>query len=74
MRPSSCIVKGGIPSSRRYLPTYLRPESKRLTCSSFENTAAMENTVIYGVFKLVAHRLSPSAKLWRGLLGSGYRI
>ena len=22
-RPSSCIVKGGIPSSRRYLPTYL---------------------------------------------------
>ena len=24
VRPSSCIVKGGIPSSRRYLPTYLR--------------------------------------------------
>ena len=23
-RPSSCNVKGGIPSSRRYLPTYLR--------------------------------------------------
>ena len=23
LRPSSCIVKGGIPSSRRYLPTYL---------------------------------------------------
>ena len=23
VRPSSCIVKGGIPSSRRYLPTYL---------------------------------------------------
>ena len=23
IRPSSCIVKGGIPSSRRYLPTYL---------------------------------------------------
>ena len=22
MRPPSCIVKGGIPSSRRYLPTY----------------------------------------------------
>ena len=22
VRPSSCIVKGGIPSSRRYLPTY----------------------------------------------------
>ena len=25
VRPSSCIVKGGIPSSRRYLPTYLHP-------------------------------------------------
>ena len=23
VRPSSCIVKGGISSSRRYLPTYL---------------------------------------------------
>ena len=23
VRPSSCKVKGGIPSSRRYLPTYL---------------------------------------------------
>ena len=22
VRPSSCIIKGGIPSSRRYLPTY----------------------------------------------------
>ena len=25
VRPSSCNVKGGIPSSRRYLPTYLHP-------------------------------------------------
>ena len=24
VRPSSCNVKGGLPSSRRYLPTYLR--------------------------------------------------
>ena len=24
VRPSSCNVKGGIPSSRRYLPIYLR--------------------------------------------------
>ena len=23
VRPSSCIVRGGIPTSRRYLPTYL---------------------------------------------------
>ena len=27
VRPSSCNVKGGIPSSRRYLPTYLSPNS-----------------------------------------------
>ena len=27
VRPSSCNVKGGIPSSRRYLPTYLCPRS-----------------------------------------------
>ena len=29
VRPSSCNVKGGIPSSRRYLPTYLPPRSSR---------------------------------------------
>ena len=29
VRPSCCIVKGGIPSSRRYLPTYL-PEQIRV--------------------------------------------
>ena len=27
VRPSSCNVKGGIPSSRRYLPTYLHRAS-----------------------------------------------
>ena len=26
VRPSSCNVKGGIPSSRRYLPTYLKEQ------------------------------------------------
>ena len=33
VRPSSCNVKGGIPSSRRYLPTYLplRRSPKRLS-------------------------------------------
>ena len=31
VRPSSCIVKGGIPSSRRYLPTYLTRGNKRYT-------------------------------------------
>ena len=29
VRPSSCNVKGGIPSSRRYLPTYLHNHSHR---------------------------------------------
>ena len=28
VRPSSCFVKGGIPSSRRYLPTYLGRENQ----------------------------------------------
>ena len=28
VRPSSCNVKGGIPSSRRYLPTYLRTTNR----------------------------------------------
>ena len=32
VRPSSCIVKGGIPSSRRYLPTYL-PISAHVACA-----------------------------------------
>ena len=27
VRPSSCFVKGGIPSSQRYLPTYLQYRS-----------------------------------------------
>ena len=46
----------------------LWPESKRLNCSSFQNTTAIVNKVIYGVFKLVAHRLLSSAKFQRGLL------
>ena len=29
VRPSSCNVKGGIPSSRRYLPTYLNNISSK---------------------------------------------
>ena len=29
VRPSSCNVKGGVPSSRRYLPTHLGPRSVR---------------------------------------------
>ena len=29
VRPSSCNVKGGIPSSRRYLPTYLTKKAPK---------------------------------------------
>ena len=37
VRPSSCIVKGGSPSARRYLPTYRsshRMRTARASCSS----------------------------------------
>ena len=33
VRPSSCNVKGGIPSSRRYLPTYLGLDSPQFAAS-----------------------------------------
>ena len=33
VRPSSCNVKGGIPSSRRYLPTYLNKLASALNVS-----------------------------------------
>ena len=35
VRPSSCNVKGGIPSSRRYLPTYLSSVTKQPTQQQF---------------------------------------
>ena len=41
----------------------LGPESQKLTCFSLENSTAIATKVIYGVFKLVAHRLLPSANL-----------
>ena len=46
VRPSSCTVKGGIPSSRRYLPTYLpsKPPSLRTSRALWEigwNTSSL---------------------------------
>ena len=39
VRPSSCNVKGGIPSSRRYLPTYLQPPlDRKQTTRKLANT------------------------------------
>ena len=42
VRPSSCNVKGGIPSSRRYLPTYLLPVSQ---CHLVLRPAGMRQTI-----------------------------
>ena len=47
VRPSSCTVKGGIPSSRRYLPTYL-PQGD-IAAHSAENTLAVsQDQAAYG--------------------------
>ena len=40
VRPSSCNVKGGIPSSRRYLPTYLPRHAKTVAYHSRSNGRA----------------------------------
>ena len=36
VRPSSCNVKGGIPSSRRYLPTYLGSSPRQVAWRSMK--------------------------------------
>ena len=46
VRPSSYIVKGGIPSSPRYLPTYLQKEKHRFT---------EEVTKLHSVLKHLQH-------------------
>ena len=38
VRPSSCNVKGGIPSSRRYLPTYLKTDTTHQRPPATPNT------------------------------------
>ena len=44
VRPSSCNVKGGIPSSRRYLPTYL--PSSRTTLGSLVTVPSCRRTAL----------------------------
>ena len=44
VRPSSCTVKGGIPSSRRYLPTYLSAVWTFSTAASPSRTRALGGT------------------------------
>ena len=43
VRPSSCNVKGGIPSSRRYLPTYLPVQQRQMKgCLRRRNQATLQ--------------------------------
>ena len=51
VRPSSCIVKGGIPSSRRYLPTYL-PKITRGYPGTVRVREKKQVRVAYGVPKV----------------------
>ena len=37
VRPSSCNVEGGLPSSRRYLPTYLKQPHRRVSLWKWKN-------------------------------------
>ena len=49
VRPSSCNVKGGIPSSRRYLPTYLpwwHHSGNRFLSDSALSGASTRNTLL----------------------------
>ena len=50
VRPSSCTVKGGIPSSRRYLPTYLKlvksPKTRTTTTAIAQTNAELTNLLI----------------------------
>ena len=55
VRPSSCFVKGGIPSSRRYLPTYL--SSLNTICIIAQHGCW---PLLYLFFWLVSLRLSCS--------------
>ena len=57
VRPSSCNVKGGIPSSRRYLPTYLCKSLDRLgtgTSRDFMNLS-LEMITLFVNFELWAN-------------------
>ena len=50
VRPSSCIVKGGISSSRRYLPTYLRQHIHARSCNNPDILSNTRNRPIVHTF------------------------
>ena len=57
VRPSSCNVKGGIPSSRRYLPTYLYFFSFRNFVRSIRSIASPSPLVRTFTQMLILQRL-----------------
>ena len=54
VRPSSCNVKGGIPSSRRYLPTYLR--ALHISCCTLHTMARCVSCTL--------HTMHPADYVW----------
>ena len=50
VRPSSCNVKGGILSSRRYLPTYLASEDLRFLLLFFVALFLLISVALVGIF------------------------
>ena len=60
VRPSSCIVKGGIPSSRRYLPTYLStPDAAAATSTPITNPPMAEGIGLTGMPTYPAYGVNP---------------
>ena len=52
VRPSSCNVKGGIPSTRRYLPTYLtffEFDSEMVFLTNNEKFTEEKDMVLFGI-------------------------
>ena len=68
VRPSSCNVKGGIPSSRRYLPTYLRFNSfprKKYATSSKHTRGLTTNSPLPTFTTLASFTISTlNFKIW----------
>ena len=53
VRPSSCIVKGGIPSSRRYLPTYLPFQASRHVLHQVEEAVHHSLLLLQGQLQIL---------------------
>ena len=60
VRPSSCTVKGGIPSSRRYLPTYLHPRRYSF-CNNLPQMSG-DRVIIWSFGNLIACTVTMGSK------------